>query len=137
MYILLGLLSAFAAALVAIFGKIGISGVDSTLATTIRAIVMCGFFLLATTVFGKWKGVESLEPRTWTFLVLSGLAGAASWFFYFWSLKLGPASKVAALDRLSIVFTMIFATMFLSEKITPLGWLGAALMSIGAILLVK
>ncbi|MEI7741994.1 MAG: EamA family transporter [bacterium] len=137
MYIILGLLSALFAALVAIFGKVGIANVDSTLATTVRAVVMCGFFVITATALGKWKGLGSLDNRAWEFLILSGLAGAASWFCYFWALKIGPSSKVAALDRLSIVFTVIFATAFLAEKITWIGWVGAALMGIGAILLVR
>jgi transporter family protein len=137
MYIILGLLSALMAALVAIFGKIGISKVDSTLATTVRALVMCAFFLIASTALGKWKQLGTIDNHAMLFLVLSGLAGALSWLCYFWALKLGPTTAVAALDRLSVIFTVVFAALFLAEKVTPLGWLGAAMMGVGAMLLIK
>jgi len=137
MYVILGLLSAFFASLVAIFGKVGIGKIDSTLATTLRATVMLGFFLVATTVLGRWRGVNAIDDRAMLFIILTGLAGALSWFFYFAALKIGPASHVAALDRLSIIFAVILAFLFLSEKVSPLGWAGAALMAVGAVMLVK
>ena len=135
MYIVLGLLSAFFAALVAIFGKIGISKIDTTLATTMRALVMCLFFLATATALGKWKQFGAIDSRAMLFIVLSGLAGALSWLCYFWALKMGPTSAVVALDRLSVILTVVFAAIFLSEKVTLLGWLGATLMAVGAVML--
>lgn len=133
-WILLALGSAFFAALVAIFGKLGLKGVDTTLATTIRTIVMALFFIilsLALKKFGAWQDGSS---RTWTFIILSGLAGALSYLCYFWALKIGPAAGVAALDRLSVVFVFILAAMFLSEGITWRTGLGALLITLGAVL---
>lgn len=135
MYLLFALLSAFFGGLVALFGKLGVARVDSTLATTVRAAIMFFFFLVAATVLGKWRGLSSIDARAWQFLVFSGLAGAFSWFFYFLALKLGPASRVAALDRLSLVFAVLFAVFFLKETISFWGWIGVLLMSIGAVLL--
>ncbi|OGG17007.1 hypothetical protein A3D77_03720 [Candidatus Gottesmanbacteria bacterium RIFCSPHIGHO2_02_FULL_39_11] len=135
-WILFSLLSAVFAALVAIFGKIGIGKLDTTLATTVRAIIMA-LFLVGTSFFlGKDKFLTDIDRSAFTFILFSGIAGALSWIFYFSALKLGPASAVAALDRLSVVFVFIFSLLFLSEKFTVSGALGALLISLGAILMV-
>src|SRR3989344_1158503 len=101
LWILYALLSAVFAALVAIFGKIGISGIDSTLATSVRAIVMSVFLVSVSLVLGKWQFLNQINSKALLFIVLSGIAGAVSWIFYFISLSKGPASGVAALDRTS------------------------------------
>jgi transporter family protein len=134
-WIIFSLLSAMFAALVGIFGKVGISGVDSTLATTVRAIVMAGFLFLVTLSLGKFSLLGTINNKLFLFIVLSGVAGALSWLCYFFALRYGPASGVAALDRLSVVFVLIFAVLFLAEKLTLKTGFGALLISIGAILM--
>ncbi len=137
MWFLYALLSAITAALVAIFGKLGLSKIDTTLATTLRAIIMASFFVLASLILRKFEGfhLRDLDSKQWWFIVLAGLAGALSWFFYFLALKYGPASKVAAIDRLSVVFVFILALFVLSEKFKWEAALGALLIVGGAILM--
>ncbi len=135
-WIIFALLSAITAALVAIFGKIGVSNLDSTLATTIRAIIMALFLVGASLLLGKFKLLSTIDSKALTFIILAGIAGALSWLFYFLALKLGPASGVAALDRLSVVFVLIFSVLFLAEKLTFNSALGAILITVGAILMV-
>ncbi len=135
-WIILGLLSAFFAALVAIFGKIGIKNIDSTLATTIRALIMAAFLLGTSLLLKKFSHWQELDSHTLLFIALSGIAGALSWLCYFWALKKGPAAGVAALDRTSVVFVIIFAALFLAESLTWKSALGAVLIASGAILLV-
>jgi transporter family protein len=136
-WILYALLSATSAALVAIFGKIGIARVDSTVATAARAIVMAGAMVAAVLVLGKQRMIGALDQRALFFIVLTGLAGAASWFWYFLALKNGPASGVVAIDRLSVVIVLVFAILFLGERFTLAHALGAALMTLGAFLLIR
>lgn len=133
-WILYATLSAVFASLVSIFGKIGLKNVDSTLATTVRSIVMAGFLVLTSLALGKYKTLSSIDGRTFLFIALSGIAGATSWLFYFFSLKNGPAGGVAALDRLSIVFVVILAALFLGEGITWKTGIGSVLILCGAIL---
>jgi transporter family protein len=137
MWIIFALLAAVSAALVAIFGKLGLKTIDSTLGTTIRSIVMALFLILTSLVLGKWKHFTwtSLSSKDWWLIVFAGIAGALSWLFYFFALKNGDATKVAALDRLSIVFVIILAAIFLSEGLTWKSLLGATCMAIGAILI--
>ncbi|HEX8931804.1 MAG TPA: EamA family transporter [Patescibacteria group bacterium] len=136
-WIIFALLSAVFAALVAIFGKIGISNVDSTLATSVRAIIMALFLVLVSLFLGKAKFIHQINSRALLFIVLSGLAGAMSWLFYFFALKNGPTSSVAALDRLSVVFVLILSVLFLSEDLTWKSGLGALLLTGGAVLMIK
>ncbi len=133
-WIIYALLSAVCAALVAIFGKIGISHVDTTLATAIRSVVMAIALVLAALSLGKFD-LSKIDNKALFFIILSGLAGALSWFFYFSALKNGPATGVVALDRLSVVFVLVLAVPFLGEALTWKTVLGALLVSIGAILL--
>jgi transporter family protein len=135
-WILFALLAAVFAALVAIFGKIGISGIDSTLATTVRAVIMAVFLVLVALSLGKFQHISSLNGKLLLFIALSGIAGAFSWLFYFVALKTGPASGVAALDRLSVVFVVIFAALFLAEKLTWKLALGAGFITLGALLMI-
>ena len=129
------LLSAVFAALTAIFAKIGIQGVDSDLATLIRTaivIVVLSAFVWAT---GKWTNPLELSPRTWTFLSLSGLATGASWVCYFRALKIGEASKVAPVDKLSLVLVAVFAFAFLGERPSLREWTGIAMVAGGVLVL--
>jgi bacterial/archaeal transporter family protein len=135
LWIVYALLAALFAALVAILGKVGLRDVDATLATAVRAVVMAGFLVTAALVLGKSGGLSSIPRRAFVFIVLSGAAGAASWFFYFIALRDGPATGVAALDRLSVVLVFLLAALFLGEAFTAKAALGALLVVAGAILL--
>ncbi len=137
MWLTYAILSAITAALVAIFGKLGLSKVDSTLATTIRSLVMALFLVVVTLSLKKFEGftMHSFTSKQWVYIVLAGFAGAASWLFYFAALKSGQATRIAAIDRLSIVFVLIFAVLFLGESFKVKSVIGAALMAVGAILM--
>ncbi len=128
-------LSAVFAALTAIFAKIGIKGVNSDLATLVRTaiimVVLSGFIWFT----GKWSNPFALSRRTWLFLGLSGLATGASWVCYFRALQIGDASKVAPVDKLSVVLVAIFACVFLGERPLPREWLGIALVAAGVLTL--
>ena len=135
LWTIFALLAAVFAALVAIFGKVGIQNLDSTLATTVRAVIMAAFLVAVSLLLGKMKLLSTIDNKALAFIALSGVAGATSWLFYFLALKLGPASGVAALDRLSVVFVLVLAVLFLSESLTWRSGLGAALLTTGAILM--
>lgn len=135
MWLPLALLSAVFAALVAIFGKIGLKDVDSTLATTVRAFFMFVFLLIVSLSTGRMAQLGTLNNRALKFIIFSGIAGALSWIFYFAALKLGRAGQVASIDRLSLIFTIILAALFLGEKLTITSVTGALLMIAGAILI--
>ena len=127
-------LSAIFAALTAIFAKIGIENINSDFATFIRTIVILitlGAILMAT---GQFQPLASVPRRAWLFLILSGLATGASWICYFRALKLGPASLVAPIDKLSVVLVALFGVLLLGEKLTGRNWLGIALIACGAVL---
>ncbi|HSX42265.1 MAG TPA: EamA family transporter [Candidatus Saccharimonadales bacterium] len=136
LWVLLGLGSAFFAALVAIFGKLGLKGVDTVLATTIRTLVMAGFFVILSLSLQKFGDFHQGSFKTWIYILLSGLAGALSYVCYFWALKIGPTGGVAALDRTSIVFVLVLSALFLAEGITWKTGLGAVLIALGAFLFV-
>ena len=126
--------SALFAALTAILAKIGIEGVNSDFATFIRTIVIlvaAGAMVLIT---NHWQAPSTVSNRTWIFLVLSGLATGLSWICYFRALKIGNASQVAPIDKLSVVLVAIIAAVFLGEKMAPLNWFGVAMIGVGAIL---
>lgn len=129
------LLAAFFAALVAIFGKVGIREVDVTLATAVRAVVMAAFLVTVAVALGKTGSLGGISRRSFVFIVLSGVAGAASWLCYFVALRDGPATGVAALDRLSVVIVFALAVVFLGDAFTLKAAIGAALVVTGAILL--
>ncbi len=128
------LLSAAAAALIPIFAKLGMAGVDSNLATTIRSIVMT-LFLVGFCLWYRLGGqLRTVHSRAMTMIVLSGLAGALSWLFYFRAIKIGQVSKVAPIDKLSMPFAILLAALLLGDRPTPLNWLGILLISTGAYL---
>lgn len=137
MWVIYAFLSSITAALVAIFAKMGLKNIDSTLAATIRAVIMAIFLIATAFAFKKFQGfsLDSLCRRDWILILLTGIAGALSWLFYFYALKTGLAGKVAAIDRLSLAFVILLAAVFLGEK---LGWqtaIGAVLMVGGALLI--
>ena len=128
-------LSAVFAALTAIFAKVGIQGVDSDLATLVRTaiiIVVLSIFIWFT---GKWSNPLALPSKTWMFLGLSGLATGASWVCYFRALQIGDASKVAPVDKLSLVLVAIFAFVFLGEQPSLREWSGITMVAIGVLVL--
>ncbi len=129
------ILSAVFAALTAIFAKIGIQGVDSDLATLVRTAIIIVVLSVFVAYTGKWRNPFELSPRTWLFLGLSGLATGASWVCYFRALQLGDASKVAPVDKLSLVLVAIFAFTFLGERPSLREWSGIAMVTGGVLLL--
>ena len=123
------LLSASFAALTAIFAKIGIQGVDSDLATLVRTAIIMVVLGAFVGVMGKWSNPLMLAPKTWVFLGLSGLATGASWVCYFRARQIGEASKVAPVDKLSIVLVAVFAFAFLGERPNLREWAGIAMVT--------
>lgn len=130
------LLSAVFAALTAIFAKLGVTGVDSDVATFVRTLVILLTLGLILIALGKFRTPGQFTPQTWIFLVLSGLATGASWVCYFRALKLGEASLVAPVDKLSVVLVALFAVAFLGERLNGIQWFGLALVTTGAILVI-
>jgi transporter family protein len=128
-------LSAVFAALTAIFAKVGVENVNPDFATFVRTIVILLCLAAILSLTGQFQSPGSVSTRTYTFLVLSGLATGASWICYFRALKLGPASQVAPIDKLSVVLVAIFAVIFLGERPSLPNWLGIALIAAGAILI--
>jgi transporter family protein len=129
-------LSAFFAALTAILAKVGVKGISGNVATAVRTAVVlfmaCGIVFLS----GQLKEVKELSKTNLLFLIFSGLATGFSWIFYFKALETGNVSKVAPIDKLSVVFVMILSFLFLKEPIDMKTMIGGALIAIGAIVLV-
>lgn len=123
------------AALTAIFAKVGVEGINSDLATLIRTVVV--LITLSAILFatGQFTQAGPISTKSWLFLLLSGLGTGASWICYFRALKLGPATLVAPIDKLSVVLVALFGAAFLGERPSPYGWIGIALISAGAVLL--
>ena len=134
-WFLLAALSAFFAALVSIFAKIGLQGVDSTVGTAARAIIMMLFIVIFVISIGKGPQLTQFTSKDMGFIILSGIAGALSWLFYFAALKLADASKVVPVDRASVLIVMVLATLFLGEKITLKTATAGVLIFIGLVLL--
>jgi len=128
-------LSAVFAALTAIFAKVGVEDINPDLATFIRTAIVLASFAVLLFATGQFSAPGPISVKTWTFLVLSGLATGASWLCYFRALKLGPATLVAPIDKLSVVLVALFAFVFLGERPSATGWLGIALIAAGAVLL--
>jgi bacterial/archaeal transporter family protein len=134
MWPLYALLAAVTAAIMTIVGKVGLKGVDPTLATGIRSLFMFIFMTAVVLLTGKLKGAHTLDQKAiWT-IAISAIFGALSWLFYFLALRDGSASRVAAIDRTSMVFVIILSTLFLAEKLTWKLALGGLLVAAGAIL---
>jgi transporter family protein len=134
-WFLWALLSAVFAALTAIFAKIGLEGVDSDLATLIRTVVILAVLAAFVYSTGKWSDPFELSSRTWLFLVLSGLATGASWVCYFRALKIGDASKVAPVDKFSLLLVAVFAVVFLGERPSVREWTGILMIGAGVLVL--
>jgi bacterial/archaeal transporter family protein len=128
-------LSAIFAALTAIFAKVGVEGINSDLATLIRTVVVLISLSLILFATGQFSQPGPISTRSWLFLLLSGLGTGASWLCYFRALKLGPATLVAPIDKLSVVLVALFGAVFLGERPSPYGWLGILLISAGAVLI--
>lgn len=136
MWLILALLSAIFAALTSILAKIGIDGVSSNLATAIRTMVVVIMAWGMVFLTHAQSGLGEISRKSWIFLILSGLATGASWLCYYRALQLGDASKVVPIDKLSVVFTLVLAFVFLHERFTPKSLIGCALISAGTLLMV-
>jgi len=128
-------LSAVFAALTAIFAKVGVESIDSDIATLIRTVIVLISLALILFAAGKLTQPEPISAKSWLFLLLSGLGTGASWLCYFRALKLGPATLVAPIDKLSVVLVAVFGVVFLGERPSAQGWLGIALIAAGAVLI--
>ena len=136
MWIVFALLSAVFAALTSIFAKIGIDGVNSNLATAVRTVVVVVMSCLMVFIMNNQSGLAQISKKRWVFLILSGIATGASWLCYYRALQLGKATEVAAVDKLSIIFTLILAFIFLHDTFTVKSLIGCALIATGTILMV-
>ena len=136
MWLVFALLSAIFAALTSILAKVGIEGVNSTLATAIRTgvvLLMAWGMVFLTDTQG---GISGISGKSWLFLILSGLATGASWLCYYKALQMGEASKVVPVDKLSVIFSLVLAFVFLHEKFTPKSLIGCMLIGAGTLLMV-
>lgn len=136
MWAVFAFLSAIFAALTSILAKVGIEGVNSTLATAIRTVVVLGMSWGMVFVMNVQNGLGEISRRSWLFLILSGLATGASWLCYYRALQLGEASKVVPIDKLSVVITLALAFIFLHEQFTMKSLIGAALITAGTLVMV-
>ena len=136
MWFLFALGSAVFAALTSILAKVGIEGVDSNLATAIRTAVVLALAWGMVFLTGAKKGIQGIGPKSWLFLILSGLATGASWLCYYHALQIGAASKVVPVDKLSVVITLVLAFVFLHEPFTSKSLFGCVLIGAGTLLMV-
>ncbi len=136
MWLVLALLSAIFAALTSILAKIGIDGVNSTLATAVRTVVVVLMSWGMVFITRTQGGITEISKKSWIFLILSGLATGISWLCYYKALQLGKASKVVPVDKLSVVFTLIMAFVFLHEQFTWKSAVGAILITSGTLIMV-
>ena len=136
MWILFAVLSSVFAALTSILAKIGIEGVNSNLATAIRTAIVLVMAWAMVFLTNAQKGIGQISQRSWIFLILSGLATGASWLCYYKALQMGEVSKVAPIDKLSVVITLILAFIFLHEQFTTKSIIGCALIGAGTLLMV-
>lgn len=141
MQIVFALLSAFFAGLVTIFAKMGLKNIDPTLATSIRAVIMALFLTGVIFLTNKvsTESIKSIETKDWVLIIVSGVAGALSWIFYFIALQNAKdnTTQIAALDKLSLAFVFVFSIILLGEKLDPKVLIGVILMIIGAILTIN
>ena len=136
MWFVFALGSAVFAALTSILAKVGIEGVDSNLATAIRTAVVLALAWGMVFLTGAQKGIQGIGPKSWLFLILSGLATGASWLCYYHALQIGAASKVVPVDKLSVVITLVLAFVFLHEPFTSKSLFGCVLIGAGTLLMV-
>src|SRR5689334_24529299 len=128
-------LSAVFAALTAIFAKVGVEGINSDLATLIRTVIVLVTLSLILFATGQFSNPGPISAKSWLFLLLSGLGTGASWLCYFRALKLGPATLVAPIDKLSVVLVALFGVAFLGERPSLYGWIGIFVIASGAVLI--
>jgi transporter family protein len=131
-WLLWAFLSAILAAATAILTKVGLRTVDPDLAQCIRTAVVLTAVAAFVLITGKWRHAAAVDSRAWLYLTLAGLATAGSWMCYFRALQLGQASRVAAIDKLSVPLVAVFAAFLLAERLGPAGWLGVLLTAAGA-----
>lgn len=136
MWFILAILSAVFAAFTSILAKIGIEGVDSSLATAIRTVVVVVMAWGMVFLTNAQKGISEIGNKSWLFLILSGIATGASWLCYYKALQMGEASKVVPIDKLSVVFTLILAFVFLHEQFTIKSLIGCILIGAGTVMMV-
>lgn len=136
MWFVLALMSAVFASLTSILAKVGIDGVNSNLATAIRTMVVVVMAWLMVFVTNAQSGITEINRKSWIFLILSGLATGASWLCYYKALQIGEASKVVPIDKLSVIFTLVLAFVFLHEKFDAKSLIGCALIGAGTLLMV-
>ena len=136
MWLVFAILSAVFAALTSILAKVGIADVNSTLATAIRTVVVLAMSWGMVFLTKAQSGISEISRRSWIFLILSGLATGASWLFYYRALQLGEVSKVAPIDKMSIVITLVLAFIFLHEQFTAKSLIGAILLTAGTLVMV-
>lgn len=136
MWWLFALLSAVFAALTSILAKVGIEGVDSNLATAIRTMVVVGMSWLMVFVTNAQSDITNIGKKSWIFLVLSGLATGASWLCYYKAIQIGDVSKVVPIDKLSVVFTLVLAFIFLHEEFNAKSLVGCILIAAGTLFMV-
>lgn len=136
MWLLFAILSSVFAALTSILAKVGIEGVNSNLATAIRTAVVLVMAWGMVFLTNAQKGIGQISQRSWIFLILSGLATGASWLCYYKALQMGQVSKVAPIDKLSVVITLILAFIFLHEQFTTKSIIGCILIGAGTLLMV-
>ncbi|MBX3702036.1 MAG: EamA family transporter [Dokdonella sp.] len=128
--------SALFAALTALFGKLGVAGIPSNLATFIRTVVVLGVTAAIIAWRNEWRAPASIEARTWLFLVLSGIATGLSWLCYYRALQLGPVSKVAPIDKLSVALAIVLGVVFLGESLSWPVAIGGGLIVLGSIVMI-
>lgn len=136
MWFLFALGSAVFAALTSILAKVGIEDVNSNLATALRTVVVLAMAWGMVFITNAQSGISEISRKSWIYLILSGLATGASWLCYYHALKIGEASKVVPVDKLSVVLTLILAFVFLHEKFTPKSLIGCVLIAAGTVLMV-
>lgn len=136
MWWLFALLSAVFAALTSILAKVGIENVDSTLATAIRTVAVVGMSWLMVFITNTQSGISSISKKSWIFLILSGLATCASWLCYYKAIQMGDVSKVVPIDKLSVLFTLVLAFVFLHEEFNTKSLIGSILITAGTLVMV-
>lgn len=136
MWWIFALLSAVFAALTSILAKVGIEDVDSTLATAIRTVAAVGMSWLMVFITNTQSGISSISKKSWIFLILSGLATGASWLCYYKAIQMGDVSKVVPIDKLSVLFTLILAFIFLHEEFNVKSFIGSILITAGTLFMV-
>lgn len=136
-WLVYALLSAGSAAMVSIFGKIGLQGIDSNAATAVRSVIMAVFLVGVVAVQGHLGNMSAVfaDKKALCFVALSGIAGATSWLFYFLALKVGKVSQVAPIDKLSVVFAVLLAIVIFGERVSLLHGLAIALIAVGGLIL--